>query len=264
MSQLSIEYLNTQATVIQKTWYNYQDRQIFNLMLTAIRVLEQVEPRLIIRRLAPKEWILLNDKAFNVKVMFRLEGQVFPPTVVYRFIIQNPSNFNINSKIRGGHNITGVVSRARSNEWRELTIEPLENFLPQQRSYQPSRTMHYNSPVAVARKPVIIPSTPSTFHMKKLNGNSSIGSRSRPGTSSTIPAYFSLKLNKYFDDDQELGGGDMGNFENVRQNSPYLERTGDAQVSAKKFTPIDDKDEELELEDWAHNLNDNLDDELVF
>ena len=108
MSQFTIQYLNAQAAIIQKTWYNYQDRQIFNLMLTAIRVLEQIEPRLIIRRLAPKEWLLLNDKAFIVKVLFKLEGHVFPPTVVYKFVIKNPSEFNINSKVIGGHNIESV------------------------------------------------------------------------------------------------------------------------------------------------------------
>ena len=261
-NQLSIEYLNSCASTIQKTWYNYQDRQIFNLMLTAINVLKQVEPRLIIRRLAPKEWLLLNDKAFNVKVLFKLDGQSFPPTVVYKFVIKNPSEFNINSKVRGGHSTQGVVPRARSNEWRELTIEPLENFLPKNHSYQPSRTMnnmamHFNSPELVKR-PVVIPSTPNTFHMKKNHHRVS-----RPNTSSTIPAYFSQYINNYFDEGEEETAGGAGD-NNIRQNTPKTNfESGDfANVRVKKFIqPEQSNDDHLELEDWAHNLND---DELQF
>ena len=138
------------------------------------------------------------------------------------------------------------MPRIKQNEWRELTIEPLEAILPQNRIYQPRTTVHYNSPAP--RKPLAIPSTPSTFHMKNK--------KSRPNTSSTVPAYFSQHINKFFDENEvNFGAGDqMLTGQTEFQNF----MTGDAEIMTKKFVPIKNTDDgELELEDWAHNLNDD-------
>ena len=84
--------------------------------------------------------------------------------------------------------------------------------------------------------------------------------KSRPNTSSTVPAYFSQYINNYFDEDQAAGDIENGH---LRQNSPYATarlnlQSGDGKVVAKKFIPLDEEqDKELELEDWAHNLNDD-------
>lgn len=221
-SENSLDIIDSSARIIQNTWYNFQDREIYKLLLMAIRVLESVDPKLIIRRLSPKEFTLLNDKVFDLKLVFKLNGQ-WPPNVVYKIVIKNPSELNINKRLKGG--IQSGLPPEVLNRWRSIDVEPLATFMSIEKSMQGYKRKR---PVSSIKTFI-----PSTMHMQ-------INSRFK------IPGYFESYVQKYFEPEQE---------EQVSEVTPTKNYEA-TEIPVKPNTPLHGNYEE-DLENWVESLHDN-------
>ena len=218
------------ARVIQRTWFNYQDRTIFKLLVMSIRVLENIDPKLIVRKLAPREFVLLNDRAFNLRIKFRLETSKlssfgiagessFPPNVIYKILINDPNRFNFSSKVKGGK---VVYQSPTCNNWRHLTIEPMINFIPKSNEmWQKSSNRHEDESRSQSRlqyQHMMNVTTPvvdqdqkkknsSKGKTKRHLANRGIGYATRKGNQhkNIIPGYLEKYMKNYFhSDDPEI------------------------------------------------------------
>jgi len=241
--------IDEKVRIIQQTWFNYQDRTIFNLLKMAIRVLEQVEARLIVRRLCPKEWTLLNDKAFDLNVKFRLSGEYFPPTVVYKFVVKNPTEFNLSTKIAGGQRTH--FRNLPQNGWRELTIEPLAGFMP-----DPAPRKKFRPRQISAHSRQMVPSRPGSQYMIR-----------RGSVTTVVPAYFTQYLSSYFTEDPQVGNNSEEVVDKLTADYNKLTVADHGMIKShgdqSPAQPTDDLSFEInqgvedDLEGWAQNLDEN-------
>ena len=80
------DILRTQAAVrrIEKWWGGVRDRRIFKIFKAAVCAAENSLTRDIVRKLSPSEAALLQDPAVRARIKFRLGGETFPPTILYK------------------------------------------------------------------------------------------------------------------------------------------------------------------------------------
>lgn len=72
------------AMIVQRWWRSRQDRRVYRLLVYAVRSTEQFLAMQVLRRVAPKEALILRDRAMHVRVRFRLDGTSFPPQIVFK------------------------------------------------------------------------------------------------------------------------------------------------------------------------------------
>ncbi|XP_061185716.1 uncharacterized protein CXorf58-like isoform X1 [Saccostrea echinata] len=75
------------ATIIERQWIAFRDKQMFRLLKHAVCAAENSLSKEILRKVCPKEAELLNDKVNQVRVRFRFGGQEFPPMIFFKIFI---------------------------------------------------------------------------------------------------------------------------------------------------------------------------------
>lgn len=253
VSQNKFNLHDHSARVIQRTWFNYQDRTIYKLLTMSIKVLKSINPKLIVRKLAPREFLLLNDKAFQLDIIFKLEASTeidgFPPNVVYKIIVNNPARFNFNTKMKGGKIVEKPVT---CNNWRHLTIEPLINFIPQNewnRQMENHQNNNFNdsqdisgvqpNPVGVSHNKIsdftrqshYTPASSARSNIKFTRSHKFYKNQYRPVKSKMVPGYFQKYIQNYFDEElkpeemmgQNLAGRTYGSSQGARIVGQHLE-----------------------------------------
>nr|CAB3235000.1 putative uncharacterized protein CXorf58 [Phallusia mammillata] len=88
------------ATMIERAYLSYRDRQMFILLKHAVRAAEQSWTYDILRKISPKEAELLNDPSINAKVRFRFAGMEFPPVILFKiYLVSNGTKYISGKKI---------------------------------------------------------------------------------------------------------------------------------------------------------------------
>ncbi|KAH3805326.1 uncharacterized protein CXorf58-like isoform X2 [Dreissena polymorpha] len=77
------------ASIIEKSWIGYRDRQMFKLLKHAVCAAENSLSNEILRKVAPKEAEFMNDKCSEVRVRFRFGGGEFPPMIFFKVFIHS-------------------------------------------------------------------------------------------------------------------------------------------------------------------------------
>lgn len=77
------------ATIIEKAWIGYRDRQMFRLLKHAVCAAENSISQEILRKVAPKEAEFLNDKCSQIRVRFRFGGGEFPPMIFFKIFLHS-------------------------------------------------------------------------------------------------------------------------------------------------------------------------------
>ncbi|XP_033759403.1 putative uncharacterized protein CXorf58 isoform X1 [Pecten maximus] len=75
------------ATIIERAWIAYRDKQMFRLLKHAVCAAENSLSKEILRKVCPKEAELLSDKSVQVRVRFRFGGGEFPPMIFFKVFI---------------------------------------------------------------------------------------------------------------------------------------------------------------------------------
>lgn len=75
------------ATIIERQWIAFRDRQMFKLLKHAVCAAENSLSNEILRKVCPKEAQLLCDKFQQVRVRFRFGGPEFPPMIFFKIYI---------------------------------------------------------------------------------------------------------------------------------------------------------------------------------
>lgn len=77
------------ATIIEKAWISYRDKQMFRLLKHAICAAENSISNEILRKVAPKEAEFLSDKCSQIRVRFRFGGGEFPPMIFFKIFLHS-------------------------------------------------------------------------------------------------------------------------------------------------------------------------------
>lgn len=77
------------ASIIEKSWIGYRDRQMFKLLKHAVCAAENSMSQEILRKVAPKEAEFLSDKCHQVRVRFRFGGGEFPPMIFFKVFLHS-------------------------------------------------------------------------------------------------------------------------------------------------------------------------------
>ncbi|XP_060606375.1 uncharacterized protein CXorf58-like isoform X3 [Ruditapes philippinarum] len=77
------------ASIIEKAWIGYRDRQMFKLLKHAVCAAENSLSQEILRKVAPKEAEFLNDKCSQIRVRFRFGGGEFPPMIFFKVFLHS-------------------------------------------------------------------------------------------------------------------------------------------------------------------------------
>lgn len=77
------------ASIIEKAWISYRDRQMFRLLKHAVCAAENSLSQEILRKVAPKEAEFLNDKTSQIRVRFRFGGGEFPPMIFFKVFLHS-------------------------------------------------------------------------------------------------------------------------------------------------------------------------------
>lgn len=77
------------ASIIEKAWIGYRDRQMFKLLKHAVCAAENSLSQEILRKVAPKEAEFLSDKCCQVRVRFRFGGGEFPPMIFFKVFLHS-------------------------------------------------------------------------------------------------------------------------------------------------------------------------------
>lgn len=75
------------ATMIERAWIAFRDKQMFRLLKHAVCAAENSLTQEILRKVCPKEAELLSDKSMQVRVRFRFGGSEFPPMIFFKIYI---------------------------------------------------------------------------------------------------------------------------------------------------------------------------------
>ncbi|XP_045200596.2 uncharacterized protein CXorf58-like isoform X2 [Mercenaria mercenaria] len=77
------------ASIIEKAWIGYRDRQMFKLLKHAVCAAENSLSQEILRKVAPKEAEFLSDKFCQIRVRFRFGGGEFPPMIFFKVFLHS-------------------------------------------------------------------------------------------------------------------------------------------------------------------------------
>ncbi|XP_052782799.1 uncharacterized protein CXorf58-like [Mya arenaria] len=77
------------ASIVEKAWIGYRDRQMFKLLKHAVCAAENSMSSEILRKVAPKEAEFMNDRCSEVRVRFRFGGGEFPPMIFFKVFIHS-------------------------------------------------------------------------------------------------------------------------------------------------------------------------------
>ncbi|KAK3598598.1 hypothetical protein CHS0354_039620 [Potamilus streckersoni] len=77
------------ATIIEKAWISYRDRQMFRLLKHAVCAAESSLSVEILKKVCPKEAEFLNDRCCPIKVRFRFGGAEFPPMIFFKVFLHS-------------------------------------------------------------------------------------------------------------------------------------------------------------------------------
>jgi hypothetical protein len=77
------------AKVIWNAWIQYKQRCIFKVMKKAIKRAEYLMSVELIKKLSPKEASILVDPTTQARIRFRMGGESFPPTVMFKIYTTN-------------------------------------------------------------------------------------------------------------------------------------------------------------------------------
>lgn len=77
------------ASIIEKAWIGYRDRQMFRLLKHAVCAAEHSLSQEILRKVTPKEAEFLNDKSCQIRVRFRFGGSEFPPMIFFKVFLHS-------------------------------------------------------------------------------------------------------------------------------------------------------------------------------
>nr|KAJ3421230.1 hypothetical protein HK105_004159 [Polyrhizophydium stewartii] len=82
------------AAVIQRAWRRFYNVRIFQFYRDLIKFSENGDPKRLLKYINPKEAQLI-DQSFGAHIRFRLGGEAFPPTIMYKmFVHQNIIDMN--------------------------------------------------------------------------------------------------------------------------------------------------------------------------
>ncbi|KAL5004452.1 hypothetical protein ScPMuIL_017908 [Solemya velum] len=77
----------TAATIIERSWIAFRDKQMFRLLKHAVCAAENSLSHEILRKVCPKEAEFFSDKSLRVRVRFRFGGSEFPPMIFFKNFI---------------------------------------------------------------------------------------------------------------------------------------------------------------------------------
>ncbi|XP_052107092.1 uncharacterized protein CXorf58-like [Mytilus californianus] len=105
------------ATIIERQWIAFRDRQMFKLLKHAVCAAENSLSKEILRKVCPKEAELLADKFQQVRVRFRFGGPEFPPMIFFKIYIHTEGK---GLKYMSGRRIIKPASEASEDSLRNM------------------------------------------------------------------------------------------------------------------------------------------------
>ncbi|XP_048652456.1 uncharacterized protein CXorf58 homolog [Marmota marmota marmota] len=79
--------LEISARKIQKSWFTYMDKVIFQLLKHTVCAAEHYVTYEILKKVSPLEAELIKDPSMKCKVRFRFSGERFPPFIVFKIFL---------------------------------------------------------------------------------------------------------------------------------------------------------------------------------
>lgn len=105
------------ATIIERQWIAFRDRQMFKLLKHAVCAAENSLSKEILRKVCPKEAELLADKFQQIRVRFRFGGGEFPPMIFFKIFIHTEGK---GLKYMSGRRVIKPASEASEDSLRNM------------------------------------------------------------------------------------------------------------------------------------------------
>ncbi|KAL0587921.1 putative uncharacterized protein CXorf58 [Plecturocebus cupreus] len=108
-SSLPLKVEDVAARIIQRAWFAYINKTIFQLLKHAICAAEFFVTYEILKKVTPLEAKLLKDPTMKGKVRFRFRGETFPPFIVFKIFLHTEGH---GYKYFSGKNVFRLSSEA--------------------------------------------------------------------------------------------------------------------------------------------------------